>query len=226
LITVFNEKRKLTSKNDAMYKRIVLSAMFFYSSWMIAQTSVYRMDFFRAVQGTIQLAKELKISRCSSLSLAGMGTFASTRGLAKPYLKAQEFNYIEPTSNLKYNLNDVEVKGFGINLQFRRYHDSTFSGWYIAPELFYRKLFLSSEVSTSTQNNIDVTRQLHLAYIGYSLGYQKIFRDAIVIDAALGGGFFYSHYQNEKSFTKYRNNYQIDFTGFYLNASFSVGLSK
>jgi hypothetical protein len=184
------------------------------------------MDFFRAVQGTIQLSNECKISSKKTFSLSVMGTFASTRGLAKPYLKAQEFNYIEPTSNLKYNLDEVEVKGFGVNLQLRRYSDSIFNGWYTAPELFYRKLFLSSQISTSTQNSLDVTRQLHLAYIGYSLGYQKIIRDVIVIDAALGGGFFYSHYQNEKSFTKYRNNYQIDFTGFYLNASFSVGLIK
>lgn len=207
-----------------MYKRGVLFAMIFYSSWMIAQTSVYRMDIFRAVQGTIQLAKEIKINHYGSFSIAGMGTFASTRGLAKPYLKAQEFNYIEPSTNLKYNLNDVEVKGFGVNIQLRRYRDSTFNGWYVAPEFFYRKLFLSSQISTPSQNNMDVSRQLHLGYLGYSLGYQKVIRDAVVVDAAIGGGFFYSQYANDASFTKYRNNYQIDFTGFYLNASFSVGL--
>ena len=186
----------------------------------------FKLDLFRAVQGTIQLTREQRISSRHSINIGLMGTYASTRGLAKPYLKAQDFVYVDATTNKVYALENVEALGYGVNFQLRKYlskHPTKeLKGFYLAPELFYRRLYLSSLVET----NIEVKRNLNLGYIGYALGYQKIWKDIVCIDTYVGGGFFLSQYTDESRLTRFRNNYQVDFTGMYLNMGVLIGVVR
>jgi hypothetical protein len=201
-------------------------------SCVLAQDSIvlgdenYKLDLFRAVQGTIQLTREQRISSRYSLNIGVMGTYASTRGLAKPYLKAQDFVYVDATTNKIYSLENVEALGYGVNFQLRKYlskySTKALSGFYLAPELFYRRLYLSSLIET----NIEVKRNLNLGYIGYALGYQKIWKDIVCIDTYVGGGFFLSQYTDEAHLTRFRNNYQVDFTGMYFNMGVLVGIVR
>ena len=198
-------------------------------SFVFAQDSIvlgdknYKLDLFRAVQGTIQLTREQRISSRYSINIGVMGTYASTRGLAKPYLKAQDFVYVDATTNKIYSLENVEALGYGVNFQLRKYLSKyptkELKGFYLAPELFYRRLYLSSLIET----NIEVKRNLNLGYIGYALGYQKIWKDIVCLDTYVGGGFFLSQYTNESHLTRYRNNYQVDFTGMYFNMGVLIG---
>ena len=190
----------------------------------------YKWDLFRASQGTFQVTREQSISKRNTLNIGLMGTYASTRGLAKPYLKAQKFEYYETTSKMYYNLEEVQVLGWGVNFQIRTYHskaNSNGSGFYTTPEVFYRLLSLQSQVSDKTMLiDKSIRRTLNLGYIGYSIGYQSIYREALSIDGYLGGGFFISKYADQSSFTKYRNTYQVDYTGFYLNIGVLIGIVR
>lgn len=187
---------------------------------------IFKLDLFRAVQGTIQLTHEHRISPRYSLNLGLMGTYASTRGLAKPYLSAQEFTYKDATNNKVYSLDNVEALGYGVNFQLRKYLSKNPSqqlkGVYLAPELFYRRLSLTSLV----EKDLEVHRILNLGYVGYAFGYQRIIRDIVSLDTYVGGGFFLSQYTDEKHLTRYRNNYQVDFTGMYFNMGVLVGIVR
>ena len=198
----------------------------------IAQDSIlhgtknFKLDLFRSVQGTIQLTHEHRISSRYSINIGVMGTYASTRGLAKPYLKAQDFSYKDATTNKVYALENVEALGYGVNFQFRKYlahsPSKALAGFYLAPELFYRRLHLTSLVET----NLEIKRILNLGYVGYALGYQKNWKDIVCIDTYIGGGFFLSQYTDEAHLTRFRNNYQVDFTGMYFNMGVLVGIIR
>ncbi len=206
---------------------IVVTSLFGHAQDSTAQGSKnFKLDLFRAVQGTIQLTHEHRISSRYSINIGVMGTYASTRGLAKPYLKAQEFSYKDATTNKVYALENVEALGYGVNFQFRKYlskySHKALTGFYLAPELFYRRLHLTSLVET----NLEIKRILNLGYVGYALGYQKNWKDIVCIDTYIGGGFFLSQYTDEAHLTRFRNNYQVDFTGMYFNMGVLVGIVR
>jgi hypothetical protein len=50
--------------------------------------------------------------------------------------------------------------------------------------------------------------------------------NVICIDAYAGGGFFYSQYAGDNFPTKDKTNYQLDYTGVYLNGSIAIGFAK
>lgn len=189
--------------------------------------SIYKLDLFRTVQGTIQLSREASLKNEWTYQIGLMGTYASTRGLARPYLRAQEFSYTD-ANNILYYLNNVEATGYGANIQFRKYlgkMPEKYKGYYASPELFFRQLFLSSLVYDFNLNKeIEIKRNLYLGYAGYMIGYQKIIREVIALDIYLGGGFFYSQYADESSHTRFRKSYQVDYTGFYLNSGILIGI--
>jgi hypothetical protein len=190
--------------------------------------TIYKWDLFRAVQGTFQVSTEKTITNKSSLVVGLMGTYASTRGLAKPYLKAQDFTYKDAVSNVSYNLDNIQALGFGIDVQLRKYLEKKqlgLRGFYIAPEVFYRKLFLESEIYNKVSlNNETIKRKLNLGYLGYSIGYQKIYKEMLAIDGYVGGGLFLSKYEDENNFTRYRHAYQLDYSGIYFNMGILVGI--
>lgn len=192
--------------------------------------ATYKLDLFRAFQGTIQISREAILKNRLTYNLSIMGTYASTRGLAKPYLKAQDFNYKDAIQNQTYKLDNVEALGYGLNIQLRKYLSKSadpLTGYYMAPELFYRYLSLTSNVMDyTTGNDREVSKGLNLGYLGYMIGYQKIIRQVVAVDSYLGGGFFLSKYKDENNLTKYRNSYQIDYTGFYLNAGILIGIAN
>ena len=190
----------------------------------------YKWDLFRAAQGTIQLSREQSIGESYTFIFGLMGTYASTRGLAKPYLKAQNFEYKDPSSSVIYSLENVQALGSGVNIQFRKYlgkRPVVGSGFYLTPEVFYRFLNLESEVYNPVKSSTEtIRRALNLGYVGYSLGYQKIYREMLSIDSYVGGGFFFSKYDDQSKLTKFRNSYQIDYTGFYLNMGILIGIVR
>lgn len=190
----------------------------------------YKWDLFRAIQGSLQISREQSINDHLSFNVGLIGTYASTRGLAKPYLKMQNFEYTEKSTNTIFTLSDVQVIGGGINLQLRKYlgkKPKVGSGFYITPEVFYRTLRLESEaINNKTLSNQTINRVLKLGYAGYSLGYQKIYREMLSIDSYLGGGFFFSKYNDENNLTRFRNVYQLDYTGFYLNIGVLIGIVR
>lgn len=214
--------------------KLLFICLFFLSSFSFTQENGtfinYKWDLFRAIQGSIQISREQAINNRYSVNIGLIGTYASTRGLAKPYLKIQNFQYTEISSNTIFNLSDIQAIGGGVNFQIRRYlgkNPNVGSGFYLTPEIFYRVLNLESEAFNSKKLiNQTINRTLNLGYIGYSLGYQKIYKEMLSVDSYLGGGFFFSKYNDENEFTRFRYVYQIDYTGFYLNMGVLIGIVK
>jgi hypothetical protein len=192
--------------------------------------SIYKLDIFRAGQGTIQIAREGRLNDRNTWQLALMGTYASTRGLAKPYLRAQEFSYYDTETQSTYNLYDVEARGAGINFQLKRYlgnEPELFKGFYSGPEIFVRFLNLHSPVFVpGSGEQKEIVRDLYLGFAGYMFGYQHIIREVISLDIYLGGGLFYSQYGDQSSPTRYRNNFQVDYTGIFFNTGIYIGVVK
>ncbi|HET6244235.1 MAG: DUF3575 domain-containing protein [Bacteroidetes bacterium] len=191
--------------------------------------SLYKLDLVRTVQGTMQLSREAAMKNNWTYQIGLMGTYASTRGLAKPYLEAQDFSYTD-AQNFTYYLDNVEARGYGINLQFRKYlgkNAEEFKGFYASPELFFRQLSISSLIfDNSVNEQKEIKRNLYLGYAGYMLGFQKIILKVVSLDLYFGGGFFYSQYDDSSSPTRFRKSYQVDYTGFYLNSGVLIGVVK
>jgi len=214
--------------------KLLFICVFFLSSLSFSQENNtfinYKWDLFRAIQGSIQISREQAINNRYSVNIGLIGTYASTRGLAKPYLKMQNFEYTEKSTNTIFNLSEVQALGGGFNLQLRRYlgkNPTVGSGFYLTPEVFYRFLNLESEaLNPKTKMNQTINRKLKLGYLGYSIGYQKIYKEMLSIDSYVGGGFFLSKYDDQDGLTRFRNVYQIDYTGFYLNMGVLIGIVK
>lgn len=214
--------------------KLLFICVFFLSSLSFSQENNtfinYKWDLFRAIQGSIQISREQAINNRYSVNIGLIGTYASTRGLAKPYLKMQNFEYTEKSTNTIFNLSEVQALGGGFNLQLRRYlgkNPTVGSGFYLTPEVFYRFLNLESEaLNPKTKMNQTINRKLKLGYLGYSVGYQKIYKEMLSIDSYVGGGFFMSKYEDQDGLTRFRNVYQIDYTGFYLNMGVLIGIVK
>ena len=214
--------------------KLLFICVFFLSSLSFSQENNtfinYKWDLFRAIQGSIQISREQAINNRYSVNIGLIGTYASTRGLAKPYLKMQNFEFTEKSTNTIFNLSEVQALGGGINLQLRRYlgkNPTVGSGFYLTPEVFYRFLNLESEaLNPKTKMNQTINRKLKLGYLGYSVGYQKIYKEMLSIDSYVGGGFFMSKYEDQDGLTRFRNVYQIDYTGFYLNMGVLIGIVK
>lgn len=214
--------------------KLLFICVFFLSSLSFSQENNtfinYKWDLFRAIQGSIQISREQAINNRYSVNIGLIGTYASTRGLAKPYLKLQNFEYTEKSTNTIFNLSEVQALGGGFNLQLRRYlgkNPTVGSGFYLTPEIFYRFLNLESEaLNPKTKMNQTINRKLKLGYLGYSVGYQKIYKEMLSIDSYVGGGFFMSKYEDQDGLTRFRNVYQIDYTGFYLNMGVLIGIVK
>ena len=214
--------------------KLLFICLFFLSSFSFTQENGtfinYKWDLFRAIQGSIQISREQAINNRYSFNIGLIGTYASTRGLAKPYLKMQNFEYTEKSTNTIFNLSEVQALGGGFNLQIRRYlgkNPTVGSGFYLTPEVFYRFLNLESEaLNPKTKMNQTINRKLKLGYLGYSVGYQSIYKEMLSIDSYVGGGFFMSKYEDQDGLTRFRNVYQIDYTGFYLNMGVLIGIVK
>lgn len=214
--------------------KLLFICVFFLSSLSFSQENNtfinYKWDLFRAIQGSIQISREQAINNRYSFNIGLIGTYASTRGLAKPYLKMQNFEYTEKSTNTIFNLSEVQALGGGFNLQLRRYlgkNPTVGSGFYLTPEVFYRFLNLESEaLNPKTKMNQTINRKLKLGYLGYSVGYQKIYKEMLSVDSYVGGGFFMSKYEDQDGLTRFRNVYQIDYTGFYLNMGVLIGIVK
>jgi len=202
----------------------------------------YTLDVMRVVQGTFQFGREFYFAQNKSLKTSILFTWATSKGLAKPYLSAQKFTY-EKRDTL-WNLNETELLGGGLNFQWREYFTrgnidkmQKRLGAYAGPELFFRFCKVSAygsyfDSSTNTQiQYIDsygipqiINRNLFLGFIGYSVGYQKaLINDNLLLDLYVSGGFFFSKYDDDNGLTQGRRSPMVDYTGPYLNVGIGLG---
>jgi len=201
----------------------------------------YTLDAMRVVQGTMQFGRELYFNKHNSLKTSVLITWAKSEGLAKPYLKAQNFKYTN--NDTVWTLIDTDLKGAGLNLHWREYFTrgqmdkmQNRLGAYAGPEVFFRfcrvEAYGTFKDSTMinpvkfTKDGIEapIYRNLFLGFIGYSVGYQKaLINDNLLLDLYVSGGFFFSKYDDEHGLTQRRRSPMVDYTGPYLNVGIGLG---
>ena len=185
-------------------------------------------DIFRAYQGTLQLNFEKSVFRNSSLCVGLMGTWSQSNGIAKLYLGAQAFDMQTADGKSIDKIEETELTGPGINIKYKSYigkHPEVMNGLWFGPEVFYRQLSVKGTYYEN-QNLLIARKTLYLGYAGYAIGLQKTMFDVLCFDTYIGGGFFYSKYSGDDFPTKNKQNYQIDYTGVYLNGSIAIGIIK
>jgi len=78
----------------------------------------YTLDAMRVVQGTWQFGRELYFNKHNSLKTSVLITWAKSEGLAKPYLKAQNFKYTN--NDTVWTLIDTDLKGAWVKFTLAR----------------------------------------------------------------------------------------------------------
>jgi len=186
-------------------------------------------DLFRAFQGSLQLNIEKPTTKKASICVGLIGTWAQSGGMGSLYLKAQSFDMAVSSNGAKIqNINNTQLKGAGINLKYKMYigkHPIVMHDLWFGPEVFYRQLSIYGQYNDGAETKM-AHKTLFLGYGGYAVGWQKMLFNVICVDAYAGGGFFYSQYSGDTFPTKDKSNYQLDYTGVYLNGSIAIGFAK
>ena len=185
-------------------------------------------DLFKLAQGSLQVNYERPVTRRSALCVGFIGTWSQSTGLAKIYLKAQDFDMKSSSGQTITNVDKTQVVGAGINLKYKVYlgkNPTAMTGWWWSPELFYRQLKITGEYTENSQI-MQASKTLYLSYLGYAVGRQSTLFKVLCVDYYAGGGFFFSQYKGESFHTTDRANYQLDYTGVYLNGSIAIGFVK
>ena len=224
----------MSYKSALFISLLILPISFFAQSGQTADTVTRNkkmhitFDTFRAFQGTLQLNFEKPVFRNSSLCVGLMGTWSQSNGIAKLYLGAQSFDMTTAEGKTIDKFENTELTGLGINLKYKSYlgkHPEVMNGLWFGPEVFYRQLGVQGTYFDN--RNLQIAKKtLYLGYAGYAIGLQKTLFDVLCFDTYIGGGFFYSKYSGDDFPTKNKQNYQIDYTGVYLNGSIAIGIVR
>ena len=185
-------------------------------------------DLLRAFQGSLQVNCEKPVTRKASVCFGLIGTWAQSGGMGSLYLKAQDFQMAASNGVILDRVDKTQLKGAGINVKYKIYLGKkpiVMQGLWFGPELFYRQLSVKGQYNDFEGRKI-AQKTLFLIYAGYALGWQKMILNVLCLDAYFGGGFFYSKYAGDTFPTKDRRNFQLDYTGVYLNGSIAIGFAK
>ena len=176
-----------------------------------------------------------------SVNIAGMATYSTKQGMSNFYFSNQSFAYFDAISNSYRSYNGEVMSGGGLNVQFRNYllanHPDRRKaplGLYAAPQLMYRKMSITGyyqemvEINTGGYELVDkeINQHLNIYAGGVILGLKVPLFKVLVIDVFAGGNIKLSKYKNEDGFTKYKDWFNIDFSGVSPIAGIAIGILK
>jgi hypothetical protein len=199
------------------------------------------LDPVRLLEGTFYISYERVLNPRFSLNLGVMATYSTKQGLSNYYFSNQSFMYLD-ASTKQYNTYKGEVmSGWGLNIQFRNYllanhpkRQKAPLGLYAAPQLMYRKMTITGNYQELEQSEsgeyvmVDkkVTQHLNIFAGGVILGMKIPLFKVLTVDLFAGGNIRLSKYKDEEGFTKYKNIFNIDFSGVSPVAGIAIGILK
>jgi hypothetical protein len=199
------------------------------------------LDPVRLLEGTFYISYERVLNPRFSLNLGVMATYSTKQGLSNYYFSNQSFMYLD-ASTKQYNTYKGEVmSGWGLNIQFRNYllanhpkRQKAPLGLYAAPQLMYRKMMITGNYQDLEQSEsgeyvmVDkkVTQHLNIFAGGVILGMKIPLFKVLTVDLFAGGNIRLSKYKDEEGFTKYKNIFNIDFSGVSPVAGIAIGILK
>jgi hypothetical protein len=203
--------------------------------------SAISLDPVRLLEGTFHLSYERILNERFSITVGGMATYSTKKGLSNYYFSNQSFALFDAESNT-YQLYQGEVmSGGGLIIQLRNYllarnpeRPKAPVGLYAAPQLMYRNMTITGnyqvmeEVEPGVHELVDkqVIQHLNIFAGGVILGYKISIFKVLSVDLFAGGNIKLSKYKNEDGFTKYKDWFNIDFSGVSPVAGITIGILK
>jgi hypothetical protein len=203
--------------------------------------SAITLDPVRLLEGTFCLSYERIINSRFSANISGMATYSTTQGLSNYYFSNQSFAYFDEAMNSYQTYEGEVMSGGGVNLQFRNYllanHPNRYKaplGLYAAPQLMFRKMKITGNYQKLEETEPDVwgmvdkqvIQKLNIFAGGVILGMKVPLFKVLTIDLFAGGNIRLSKYKDEDGFTKYKDWFNIDFSGVSPVAGIAIGILK
>lgn len=204
-------------------------------------SSAIMLDPVRLLEGTFCLSYERILNSRFSLNVSGMATYSTKQGLSNYWFSNQSFAYFDAANNMYEPYEGEVMAGGGINIQFRDYLLSNHReqhkaprGLYAAPQLTYRNMKITgytqewTEVEPDDWQMVDVQIVQHLNIFagGVIVGMKLSVFKVLAVDIFAGGNIKLSKYRDEEGFTKYKNWFNIDFSGVSPVAGIAIGILK
>lgn len=199
------------------------------------------IDPVRLLEGTFYLSYERILNQRFSVNVGAMATYSTTQGLSNYYFSNQSFAMLNESTNQYQSYEGEVMSGWGLNIQFRNYllanHPKRLKaplGLYAAPQFMHRKMTITGnyqemeEIEPGVFDLVDkkVTQHLNIFAGGVILGYKIPLFRVLTVDLFAGGNIKLSKYRNEDSYTKYKDWFNIDFSGVSPVAGISIGILK
>lgn len=203
--------------------------------------SAIMLDPVRLLEGTFSLAYERKLNDRFSLSISGMATYSTQQGLSNYYFSNQEFAFFDASSSMYQPYEGEVMAGGGFSIQLRNYLLANNSkrhkapkGLYAAPQIMYRNMRITgyyremTEVEPDEWELIDkeIVQRLNIFAGGVIVGIKIPLFKVLAVDLFAGGNIKLSKYKGEEGFTKYKNWFNIDFSGVSPVAGIAIGILK
>jgi len=198
--------------------------------------SAIMMDPVRLFEGTFQLSYERLITDKFSVSLSGLATYATEEGLTNYFFSNQTFNYFDAKTNSYMDYRGESIAGGGLILQCRDYLLADYPsrrrpplGLYTAPQLLYRRILITGERMEYINDEWvekEIKQRLNIFSAGAIIGARIPFMKVLFVDLFVGGDIRLSKYDKEAGFTKYKDWYNIDFSGVFPTAGIGIGILK
>ncbi len=203
--------------------------------------SAIMLDPVRLMEGTFYLSYERILTHSFSFSVGGMATYSTSQGLSNYFFSNQDFAYLN-SATMEYQVYTGEViSGGGLNVQARNYLLANHPGkkraplgLYAAPQFMYRRIIIKGTNQEYVEiepddwgwQTVEITQKLNIYAGGVILGFKIPLFNALAIDIYAGGNIKLSGYKNEQGFTKYKNWFNIDFSGVSPVAGIAIGILK
>lgn len=199
------------------------------------------LDPVRLLEGTFYLSYEQILTPSLSFSVGGMATYSTSQGISNYYFSNQSFAFLDAATNEFRPYEGEVISGGGLTAQFRNYLMANHPGrrkaplgLYAAPQLMYRRVLIKGnrsehvevEPGTWEWQEKEIKQHLNIYAGGVILGLKLPLFNALAIDIFAGGNIKLSGYSNEESFTKYKDWFNIDFSGVSPVAGIAIGILK
>lgn len=202
------------------------------------------LDPVRLLEGTFCLSYERVIDPRFTINLSALATYSTKQGLSNYYFSNQEFSFLNSMTNQFQRYKGEVMSGGGFNIQLRNYllanhpgRKTAPLGLYAAPQFMYRNMKITGyyqEMEPVEESdpvryelvNKEIVQNLNIFAGGAVLGIKIPLFKVLAIDIFAGGNIRLSKYQSEKGFTKYKDWFNIDFSGVSPVAGIAIGILK
>jgi len=198
--------------------------------------SAIMIDPIRLFEGTFCMSYERLLTDKFSVGITGLATYATKEGMTNYFVANQELAYWDSKTESYIDYEGESIAGGGVILQCRDYLLANFQskkrpplGLYAAPQLLYRRLLITGEqmemVDDQWVEKI-IKQRLNILSVGALIGVRVPLKKVMFFDFFLGGNIKFSKYDGEAGLTKYKEWYNIDFSGVFPTAGIGIGILK